>query len=246
MAAAEIAAQTACFLNQQGAGGHVPLGQAEFPEGIKAACSYVGKVQAGGAGAADAGGLADQATEHAQVVVQRIDLIGAEREAGAQQGAIQGLAGADTQAAAVQCCAAAAAGGELFLANRIQHDGVLNAALYAAGDADGKVRYTANEVGGAVQRVDDPDSVGAFAMARLEAAFLGLNAVVGIGLAQLADNGLLGGAIHFRHIIARVLFVHGEHIKAFHGTVNELSCAARGTQGDVQHGLHKAMSLSGE
>ena len=115
---------------------------------------------------------------------------------------------------------------------------MLDAALDPAGDADGEMRYAANEVGGAVQRVDDPDGVGAVAVAGLEAALFGLDAVIRIGFAQLADDCLLGGAVDFRNIIARVLFVHGEHIEAFHGTVNELSCAARGTQGDVQHRLH--------
>ena len=61
VAAGEVAHQAAGFLYQQGACRHVPFGQAEFPEGIVASGGDVGQVQAGGAGAADAGGLADQA-----------------------------------------------------------------------------------------------------------------------------------------------------------------------------------------
>ena len=59
VAAGEVAHQAAGFLYQQGACRHVPFGQAEFPEGVVASGGDVGQVRL--AGAADAGGLADQA-----------------------------------------------------------------------------------------------------------------------------------------------------------------------------------------
>src|SRR5690606_28828430 len=82
----EVADQAARFLNEQATGGHVPFGQTEFPEGVIAPGGDVGQIQAGGAATADASGLADQASEHAQIVVQVIDLVLLEREAGTQQG----------------------------------------------------------------------------------------------------------------------------------------------------------------
>src|SRR5690554_8119523 len=78
----EVADQAARFLNEQATGGHVPFGQTEFPEGVIAPGGDVGQIQAGGAATADASGLADQAAEHAQIVVQVIDLVLLEREAG--------------------------------------------------------------------------------------------------------------------------------------------------------------------
>jgi hypothetical protein len=59
--AGEVAHKAACFLNQQGARGHVPFGQARLPECIKTTGGDVSQVQARSAGATDAGGLAYQA-----------------------------------------------------------------------------------------------------------------------------------------------------------------------------------------
>src|SRR5690606_32132853 len=144
MAAAEVADQAACFLNQQSTRSHVPLGQTELPEGVETAGGNVRQVQARSACAANACGLAGQAAEHVQVVVQVLELAITEREAGAEQGAFEALAIADAQAAAVQGGATTAAGGEFFLANRVEDDGVLEAAAVFAGDADGEMRYAAN------------------------------------------------------------------------------------------------------
>src|SRR5690606_38258074 len=119
VATGEVADQAARFLNEQASGGHVPFGEPELPEGVIAAGGDVGQIQAGSATAADAGSLADQAAEHAKIVVQIVDLVLLEREAGTQQGAVQALAVAYPQALAIEGCTAAAAGGEFFLAYRI-------------------------------------------------------------------------------------------------------------------------------
>ena len=95
--AGEVAHQAASFLNQQGACSHVPLGQARLPERVETTGSHVGQVQAGGAGAADAGSLANQGAEHAQVVVEVVHLVVTEREASAQQSAVEAGATADAQ-----------------------------------------------------------------------------------------------------------------------------------------------------
>src|SRR5690606_17942462 len=241
----EVAQQSAGFLNQQAACGHVPFSQTEFPEGVIAAGGDVGQIEAGGAAAANAGGMADQAAEHAQVVVQRLGLVFTEREAGAEQGAFQALACTDAQALAVQCGAAAAAGGEFFLAYRVQNHGMLDAALDAAGNADGEMRYAAQEVGGAVQWVDDPDDVSALAVAGLEARFFGMDAVIRISLAELLDDDLFRSPIHFADVVVSFFLADGQDIQPFHGAINQFSGAARGAQGDVQHGLHTGASLNG-
>ena len=119
VAAGEVADETAGFLNQQGACCHVPFGQARLPECVITAGCNVSQIQAGSTGAADAGSLANQAAEHAQIVIQVVHLVVAERDAGAQQGAFKAGATADTQAATVELGATATAGGEFFLANRV-------------------------------------------------------------------------------------------------------------------------------
>ncbi|MNQ85683.1 hypothetical protein D3C85_1008550 [compost metagenome] len=238
VATGKVAHQAAGFLDQQGPCGHVPLGQAEFPEGIEATGRDIGEVQAGGAGAADAGGLAHQAAEHAQVVVEVVQLGVAEGEAGAEQGAFQALARADAQAATVERGAAAAAGGEFFLAYRIEDHGVLQAALVLAGDAHGVVRNAADEVGGAIQRIDDPQVVGAFALAFQQATFFAEDAVVRVGLAQGLDNGELGSAVDLGDVVLGVLLIDGDNVQAFDRAENQFTGAASGAQGDIQHRLH--------
>ena len=64
------------------------------------------------------------------------------------------------------------------------------AAKILIADADGEMRYAANEVGGAVQWVDDPDGIGAVAVAGLEAALFGLAKYLLQTLANSQDTGL--------------------------------------------------------
>src|SRR5690554_8221015 len=239
VATGEVADQAARFLDQQATGGHVPFGQTEFPEGVIAPGGDVGQIQAGGAATADASGLADQASEHAQIVVQIVDLVLLEREAGTQQGAVQALAVAYPQALAVECCTPTAAGGEFFLAYRIENDRMLDATLDAAGDAHGKVRYAAQEVGGAIQRVDDPDDIRAFTLAGLEAGLFGVKAVIRVGLAQMIDDGLFCSPVDFADVVVRFLLVDGQDVQPLHGAIDQFSGTAGGAQGDVQHGLHR-------
>src|SRR5690606_34662380 len=93
--AGEVAHQAAGFLNQQHTGRHVPFGNTEFPEGVISTGGHIGQVHAGSASAANAGSVAHQAAEHAQVVFQMIELAVAERETGTQHCAFQALAAAD-------------------------------------------------------------------------------------------------------------------------------------------------------
>ncbi len=238
VATVEVADQATGFLHQQGARSHVPLRQAHFPERIETTGGDIGQVQRGGTGAADARGLADQAAEHAQVVVQVVDVIGTEGKAGAQQGAFQAAAVGDADATTVQGGTAATAGGEFFLAYRIEDHGVFQAALVLAGDAHREVRDATDEVGGAIQRVDDPDVVGAFAFACQVAGFLTVEAVGGVGLAQDGENGLLGSAIDFGDEVIGAFFVDGDNVQALNRTENQFTGAAGRAQCDVQHGLH--------
>src|SRR5690606_33798452 len=145
---------------------------------------------------------------------------------------------AHADAAPVQRGATAAAGGEFFLAHRVQYHRVLQAALVLAGDAYGKMRHAAQEVGGAVQRVDDPLVVRPFALAGDLAGLFALEAVVGVGLAQQIDDALLGGKVDLADVILGFLLVGRDGVQAFDGAEDQFTGAARSAQGDVQHGLH--------
>ncbi len=239
MTAGEVAHQTAGFLNQQGACSHVPLGQARLPERIETTGCNISQVQACRTGAADAGGLANQSAEHAQVVIEVIHLVVTEREAGAEQGAVEAGATADAQATAVQLSAATTAGGEFFLANRVQNNSVFQATAVFAGNADSEVRNAAQEVGGAVQWIDDPQVFFAFDPgAGVHAGFFTHDRMIRVSLAQRVDDFLFSSAIHLGYVILGVFFVDLDGIQALDGAEDQFTGAAGGAQRDIQHGLH--------
>ena len=162
----------------------------------------------------------------------------AEGEAGAEQGAFQALAIAYANAAAVHGCTAATAGGKFFLADRIENDRMLKATAVFAGNAHGEMRHAAHEVGGAIERVDDPQVILALALTFAEAAFLTVDTVVRIGLAQCRDDGLLSRTVYFGDVVLGVLLVDGDGVQALDGTKNQFTGAAGRAQRDIQHGLH--------
>ena len=119
---------------------------------------------------------------------------------------------------------------------------MLDTALDAAGNADRIVRNAADEIGRAIQRVDDPDDVRTVALAGLKAGLFGMDAVVRVGLAQVADDGLFGSPVNFGNVIVGLFLVDGQNVKPLYGAIDQFSGAACGAQGDVQHGLHTGVS----
>src|SRR5690606_20289992 len=181
--AGEVADYAARFLDQQQAGGHVPGGEADFPEAVVAAAGDIGKVQRRGARAADVGRQLAQRLEHAQIGVDV--LRGLVREAGSQQGAVEILALGDADAAAIELGAVAAAGGPKLLAHGIVDHRYLQPAPMTQGDGDGEVGHPVEEIGGAVERIDDPLELVVLARG---AGFLAHDGVMRVGLAQDADD----------------------------------------------------------
>ncbi|MCY1177914.1 hypothetical protein D9M73_182400 [compost metagenome] len=101
------------------------------------------------------------------------------------------------------------------------------------------MRDATQEVGGAVQRVDDPQVILAFfAAACVQAGFFAVDGVVRVGLAQGIDDFLLCGAIDFGDVILGVFFVDLDGIQALDGAEDQFTGAAGGAQRDIQHGLH--------
>src|SRR5450432_632099 len=115
--AVEIADLAAGFLDQENAGGGVPLVKAELPKSFKAAGGYAGEIQRGGAIAAN--------TVGAQSEVPIVMNVGAgnalvHRETGAEQtGAKLGNLG-DVNGLAVERGALAASGSEQFIVKGIE------------------------------------------------------------------------------------------------------------------------------
>jgi hypothetical protein len=135
-------------------------------------------------------------------------------------------------------CATATAGSEFFLANRVEYHCVLKTATVFAGDADGEMWNAAQEVGGAIQWVDDPQVVFTFTAAWVHAGFFTEDAVRRVSLAQGVDDFLFSSTIDFRDVILGVFFVNLDGIQALDGAENQFTGAAGGAQRDIQHGLH--------
>jgi hypothetical protein len=102
---------------------------------------------------------------------------------------LQPRALADADAALVQVGAAALGGGEQVVAAGVVDDGLLDLAAHGQRNADAIDGEAVDEVGGAVQRIDDPDVVRILG-SMLAARFLGQDAVVGVGGEQGFDDGL--------------------------------------------------------
>jgi hypothetical protein len=98
--------------------------------------------------------------------------------------------------------------------------------------------HATQEVGGAVQWVDDPQVIFAFAAARVQAGFLAKDAVGRIRLAQGIDDFLLGRAVDFGHVVLGFFLIDLDGIQALDGAENQFTGAAGGAQRDIQHGLH--------
>ncbi|MNV28253.1 hypothetical protein D3C71_1194380 [compost metagenome] len=93
-----------------------------------------------------------------------------------------------------------------------------------------------DEVGGAVQRVDDPDKfriLGAVFAARL----FGQDAVAGVGRQQRLDDDFFGRVVHFGHKVVDLLLrdPHRFHVKG--RAVDDGAGGACGLDGHVKHGV---------
>ena len=158
----------------------------------------------------------------------------AEREAGADKRAVEPEPLRHAQAPAVQEGAGAALGREQFAALRVEHDADFRAAPMAAGDRDGELRETVQEVRGAVERVDDPGVV----VALRGAALLGEEAVRRVGLADGRDQDLFRGAVDFAHEVVAVLLADRERADAIEASHDDVAGAACGADRDVEQRMH--------
>ena len=245
MAAGHVAHQAAGLGDQQRARRHVPFLQAQLEEAVQAAGGHPGQVQRRGAGPAQAGGGFRHRPEHAHVGVHVGHLVVAERETGADQSAVQAGPVGDAQAAAVEGRATAPTGGEFFLAQRIVDHRVLHLAFDFQGDGYRVLRQAVDKVGGAVERIDHPQVIGAGAGARLLAAFLGENAVLGVGFADGVDDACFRGPVHLGDEVVGRLPVHGQGVVVLRRAADQVAGLAGGSQGNVHLRRVHAIILSG-
>jgi hypothetical protein len=114
--------------------------------------------------------------------------------------------------------------------------GLLDAAAHQQRDADAVDREAVDEVGGAVQGVDQPDVIGA-RPAVLAARFLGPDAVVRIGPQQGFDDRGLGRVVDLGDEIVGLLLRDADGLDVERGPVDDRAGGASGLDGHVEHGV---------
>ena len=213
--------------DEETARGDVPLREAGLPETVVAARGDPGEVERGGARTANAGGGLRHAHEALHVVLEVVAL--AEGEARADEGAAHFGVFRDADAAVVEEGAFTLDGGEEFVLGDVVDDRDHGFAAAAKRDRDGVLRNAVNEVGGAVDRIDDPHPF-ALGVAH-ETAFFREDRVARIGARENVENGLFGGSVRGGHKVVFRLVVDRETVELLSGGGDFLSGAARGLDG---------------
>ena len=152
--AVHIGHDTASFLHNQATCRDVPRLQVEFEETIYAAAGHVAQIQCGRAFTACTGGFADHVFQDGQMGVQHALVY--YRETGGDQAFVHVDAFGNANTAVVQERAHATAGGEHVVTVRVVNHRLLDLAAVCQRDGNAVLRVAVNEVGGAIDRVDDP------------------------------------------------------------------------------------------
>src|SRR6185312_1124343 len=187
--------------HQDLAGRHVPGREVALPKTVKPAGGDEGYVERGRAEAAEAGDLVLQRGHllERELMVAAADM----RQPAGDHAFIQLAAAGDAQALVVEEGALAALGDiELVIGGIVDHAGD-DRAFARQPDRDRELRDAVQEIGGAVQGIDDPAMalVGAFALS----AFLAEEAVAGSRLGEIAAEHLFGALVGERDEIGRSL-----------------------------------------
>ena len=160
-----------------------------------------------------------------------------ERETGGQYGASHLFGLADTDAVAVQLGAVATGAGKQLVTNGIVNDGLFGLALDAQGDGDGKVRNALDQVGRAIQWVDDPlvIRIGTGNLTRLFSHY----AVFRVRLLDGVNDGRFGFTVNVGHEVVAAFLDSLDVLGLGEGFYYNLTGVARSAHGDIQHRMHR-------
>ena len=151
---------------------------------------------------------------------------------------------ADAHALVVEEGALAALGDEHLVGDRIVDQAGDDGAVALQPDRDGELRNAVQEIGGAVERIDDPGvgPVGAF----VPAAFLAEEAVARARLGKFGAQRLLGLAVGGGDEIARALERDLQILDLAEVALERARGLARGGDHDVDEGgmLHQSARLT--
>src|SRR5258708_19316861 len=159
-----------------------------------------------------------------------------ERRGGGAEAVLQLLALTSPNAAVVQEGAAPMRSREQLVPRRVVDHAVRELAAVLDSDRNAILRKAVDEIGGAVERIDDPP---VFLLPRLNQPRLcGENAVVGIGFLHHLDDRRLGRAVDLGDEIVGALRLDLQAAAVERGAIDDRAGAARGAHGDVEHRVH--------
>ena len=200
MAAVEIGCDPARLADQQQARRDVPRREALLPEAVEAAGGHVRQVEGSGAGPADAARPDGHPVELLQVLRQPRSIL--EGKAGADQGERRVRNGRDRQLPVALPGPAAAGRGVDLVARHVHHHAGLELAVDRGGDRHCIARKIVQKVGGAVERIHDPDEP---ARDQLRAQLLADDTARGLRGQEHVRHDPLGRPVHLGDEVAAPL-----------------------------------------
>jgi len=94
------------------------------------------------------------------------------------------------------------------------------------------------EIGGAIERIDDPEKF-SLALLALSSSFFTQEMVVGISFAENVYDFSFSGPVDFTHEVIPAFVVYGKVIDIVHGADNQIPRLSCGAGGDIEHGVHR-------
>ena len=231
--AVAIADEAAGFAHQNHPGGEIPRRQIALPIGIEPSGGDPGEIERRRAVTAQTGKVllrgGDLVTRQRQIAAAPVM-----RQAAGDHRVGQPLAHRDPDALVVEIRALAALGDEQLLVGRIVGQAGDDGAVALERDRHREMRDAVQEIGGAVERIDDPAM--ALVGAGAGAAFLAEKAVGRPRLGQFLVDDLLGAAVGGGDEIARPLERHLQMLDLAEIALEAAPGTARGLDHDIEHG----------
>src|SRR5436190_11160531 len=235
--ALQVADQASGFEYQQRARRHVPGRKAELPERIELAAGDVGEVERRGARAAYAGAGPHHRLELARIKIEARHFL--ERKAGADERITETRQGGNADTAVVEEGAAALGRCEKLVARRVVDHRMRERAAMPDADRHAVLRKAMDEVGRAVERIDDPHVL---RVGVRRARLLGEQPVIRVRLAHDLDDRFLRRVIHLRDEVLGALRRDAQPSAVQRRAVDDRARAARRAHGDIEYWMHRNSS----
>ena len=230
--AVAIADEAAGFAHQNHPGGEIPRRQIALPIGVEPAGGDPGEIERRRAITAQSGEVLLRGGN--LVARQRQIAAAVMRHAAGDHGVGEALARRDPDALVVEERALAALGDEQLLVGRIVGQAGDDGAVALERDRHREMRNAVQEIGGAVERIDDPAM--ALVGAGTRAAFLAEKAIGRPRLGEFLVDDLLGAAVGGGDEIARPLERHLQMLDLAEIALEAAPGTARGLDHDIEHG----------